>query len=281
MCIVGLLFLTLSSVLSLLPALQTEIFLDEGGVWRGLWLVTKQRHLLFFQDPLYPSNRSTQLPLSPSLTDTVDNKIFLMNCSFGNAWFWDEAQSSKPLVTGISGIWWFAKKKITAFFSVYHFSECSSLLFFFPRKLKLQCVQCCIRGYSVRECSQGWAYRLMTSPPPQVFAFSSRAEKVHVLYGSAGWLQLAARPPMRFREPEITLCRGWGLPACRLSEVCSSHVFVCYIGRCLAQPLFILKQLCALVCIYLRDTAVIYSFSHIYKVRFQIMVTCSSGQNEN
>lgn len=192
----------------------------------------------------------------------------------------------KPKVVSL---WWqgylvydgLQRKKLQHFFSVYHFSECSSLLFFFPRKLKLQCVQCCIRGYSVRECSQGWAYRLMTSPPPQVFAFSSRAEKVHVLYGSAGWLQLAASPPMRFREPEITLCRGWGLPACRLPEVCSSHVFVCYIGRCLAQPLFILKQLCALVCIYLRDTAVIYSFSRTYKVHFWIMVTCSSGQNEN
>lgn len=264
MCIVGLLFLMLSSVLSLLPALQTEIFLDEGGVWRGLWLVTKQRHLLFFQDPLYPSNRSTQLPLSPSLTDTVDNKIFLMNCSFGKAWFWDEAQSSKPLVTGISGIWWFAKKKITAFFSVYHFSECSSLLFFFPRKLKLQCVQCCIRGYSVRECSQGWAYRVMTSPPPQVFAFSSRAEKVHVLYGSAGWLQLAASPPMRFREPEITLCRGLRSPCLQtawsllLSCLCVLHRKV--LG---SAPFHTEAALCSCLHISKRYSCYLFILTHI------------------
>lgn len=43
---------------------------------------------------------------------------------------------------------------------------------------------------------------------PQVFAFSSRVEMVDILYGSAGWLQLADGAPMRFREPEIALWRG-------------------------------------------------------------------------
>lgn len=113
---------------------------------------------------------------------------------------------------------------------------------------------------------------------PQVFAFSSRVEMVDILYGSAGWLQLADGAPMRFREPEIALWRGWGFPVCRLPEICSCHVCVCCIARCLTQPLFILKQL---LCIYPEDAAALYSFSHIYKVLFQIVVTCSSGQNKN
>lgn len=176
----------------------------------------------------------------------------------------------KPKVVSL---WWqgylvydgLQRKKLQHFFSVYHFSECSSLLlFFFPRKLKLQCVQCCIRGYSVRECSQGWAYRLMTSPPPQVFAFSSRAEKVHVLYGSAGWLQLAARPPMRFREPEITLCRGLRSPCLQtawsllLSCLCVLHRKV--LG---SAPFHTEAALCSCLHISKRYSCYLFILTHI------------------
>lgn len=84
-----------------------------------------------------------------------------MNCSFGNAWFWDEAQISNCLVTGICGRWRFAKKKLQRFSQCFTFQNVH--LFFSPRKLKLQRVQGCLRGYSVRGCSQGWTYRVLTS----------------------------------------------------------------------------------------------------------------------